>query len=321
MLRIVALKGLFAFAAVASLGFLGGCSQYAPDYLKPLSLGSTELLAEKEMQERAPILVRVFKDEAELEIWKQKADGHFALFKTYPICRFSGHLGPKLREGDRQSPEGFYSVAARQMNPHSRRHLAFNVGYPNAYDRAHGRTGSNIMVHGGCSSIGCFAMTDEAVEEIFTLSREALAGGQESFQVQSYPFRMSDANMEKHKGSKWFDFWKTLKEGYDYFETTRLQPNVKVCDKKYLINTTFVDPDVVADPRKSCPAYRHLPVIPYEEPQIAEGDGQSAPLPKGPAAKPLGLAMGSSFGTKPDSTFHIFSLGPAVPNPPVASAE
>ena len=81
-------------------------------------------------------------------------------FATYPICLWSGRLGPKLREGDRQAPEGFYTVSAEQLNPNSRWHRSFSLGFPNAFDQAHGRTGSFIMVHGGCPSIGCYAMTD-----------------------------------------------------------------------------------------------------------------------------------------------------------------
>src|SRR6267154_4940936 len=133
------------------------------------------------------LLVRLFKQEAELEVWKQDRSGRFALLKTYPICRWSGDLGPKVREGDRQAPEGFYAITPAQMNPQSNYYLSFNTGYPNAFDSALGRTGSQLMVHGDCSSRGCYAMTDEQISEIYSLGRESFFGGQRSFQLQAYP--------------------------------------------------------------------------------------------------------------------------------------
>ena len=147
---------------LAVVGTTAGCGQFSPAYLKPLSPQTRALLAEKGMTEKSPMLVRVFKAESELEIWKQRENGHYYHFKTYPICDWSGKLGPKVNEGDRQTPEGFYLVSAKQLNPRSQYYLAFNVGFPNAYDRAYGRTGGNIMVHGDCKSRGCFAMTDGA---------------------------------------------------------------------------------------------------------------------------------------------------------------
>ena len=145
----------------------------------------------KNMDEESPILVRLFKEESELEVWKQDRDGRFALLKTYPICRWSGDLGPKIKEGDRQAPEGFYNITPAQMNPNSQYYLSFNIGYPNAYDRAYGRTGAHLMVHGDCSSRGCYAMTDEQIAEIYALGARSFFGGQTSFQVQAYPFRMT----------------------------------------------------------------------------------------------------------------------------------
>ena len=163
--------------------------------------------------------IRLFKQEAELEVWKQDRSGHFALLKTYPICRWSGDLGPKVREGDRQAPEGFYSITPAQMNPQSAYYLSFNTGYPNAYDRALGHTGSELMVHGDCSSRGCYAMTDEQIAEIYSLGRESFFGGQKSFQLQAYPFRMTPLNMAKHRNNPNMPFWKMIKEGYDHFES------------------------------------------------------------------------------------------------------
>ncbi len=303
----------------SGIAMLGGCATFAPPYLKPLSAQTQALLAQKGMDEEAPILIQIFKEEHQLLVWKQKDDGRFHLLKTYHICKFSGHLGPKQHEGDRQSPEGFYEVTQRQMNPHSREYLAFNVGYPNAYDRSLGRTGSDIMVHGGCRSIGCFAMTDGEVQEIFVLAREAFAGGQHAFQIQSYPFRMTAANMAKHRNSKWYPFWKNLKQGYDYFETTHLQPKIAICQHTYLINTAFLSPDADPSAGARCPAYRELAVIPYNQPLVAGNSRPDAMADagiqtgsiKGPKPKPLGEVLGLVFGPRKPS-YHMFTLGPAT---------
>jgi murein L,D-transpeptidase YafK len=182
----------------------------------------------------APVLIRAYKQEAEFEIWKQKSDGQYALLKTYPMCRWSGQLGPKVREGDRQVPEGFYTITHEQMNPNSNYYLSFNVGYPNAYDRAYGRDGGNIMVHGICSSAGCFSMTDVQISEIYAIMREAFAGGQHAVQMQSYPFRMTAENLAKHRLDPNIAFWRELKNGSDHFETTMAEPNVLVCNKHYV---------------------------------------------------------------------------------------
>jgi murein L,D-transpeptidase YafK len=262
------------------------------------------------MTEDSPVLIRIFKAESELEVWKAKDDGRFYLFKTYPICSYSGGLGPKIEQGDRQAPEGFYLVSLDQMNPRSKYHLSFNVGFPNAYDRAYGRTGQNIMVHGDCTSAGCYAMTDAVVEEIFILAREALQGGQPSFQIQAFPFRMTAANMAAHKDDKWYDFWKNLKEGYDYFEISHLPPKIAVCEKRYLINASFTG-DVRPDPAGACPAYQKLPIP--RAPAMQEASAK--PAKKAVSAsltKPLGSVLGLRFGpSKP--AYSAFTLGPATP--------
>ncbi|MEA2943382.1 MAG: hypothetical protein QOD09_3911, partial [Bradyrhizobium sp.] len=167
-------------------------------------------MAAKDMDLNSPILVRMFKTEAELEVWKQTRSGQFALLKTYPICRWSGDLGPKVREGDRQAPEGFYAITPGQMNPQSAYYLSFNIGYPNAFDKALGRSGSQLMVHGDCSSRGCYAMTDEQIAEIYSLGRESFFGGQRAFQVQAYPFKMTPVNMAKHRNNPNMPFWKMI---------------------------------------------------------------------------------------------------------------
>ena len=182
-----------------------------------------------------PIFVRIFKKTKELEIWL-KDRKNFSLFKTYKICTYGWRsLGPKIKQGDGRAPEGFYYVKPRQINPLSEFHLSFNLGYPNAYDRVHGRTGGALMVHGSCVSIGCYAMTDEVIEEIFTLADASLINGQRFFRVHIFPFRMTDKNMNKHKHSEWYKFWENLKEGYDFFEKNgHNPPNVKVKNRRYV---------------------------------------------------------------------------------------
>ncbi len=209
--------------------------------MAPLSEQTVKLIADKNMDKESPILVRVFKEESELEVWKQTRDGQYALLKTYPICKWSGDLGPKKKEGDRQAPEGFYTITPGQMNPNSNYYLAFNTGFPNAYDRSHGYTGSELMVHGDCSSRGCYAMTDEQIQEIYALARDSFFGGQKSFQFEAFPFRMTALNMAKHRNNPNFAFWKMLKEGYDNFEATQQAPQVAVCEQRYLFDQVDKD--------------------------------------------------------------------------------
>ncbi|MEX3007477.1 L,D-transpeptidase family protein [Hoeflea sp. TYP-13] len=191
-----------------------------------------EQLTERNLSLGAPVFIRIFKASSELELWMKDGD-EFALFKTYPICSYSGDLGPKLKEGDGQSPEGFYSVTAGQLNPNSSYHLSFNIGFPNNYDLSHGRTGSYLMVHGKCVSIGCYAMTDAGIEEIYLIVEAALEGGQSSFGVHIFPFRMTEENMADHAGSQWIGFWRNLKEGHDLFEADKMPPRISVEDKRY----------------------------------------------------------------------------------------
>ena len=209
------------------------------------------------MDVESPILVRLFKEEAELEVWKQNREGQFALLKTYPICRWSGELGPKIKEGDRQAPEGFYNITPGQMNPRSQYFLSFDLGYPNAYDRAWGRTGAQLMVHGDCSSRGCYSMTDEQISEIYALGRDAFFGGQKSFQVQAYPFRMTPQNFAKHRNNPNIAFWKMLKKGSDHFEVSRQEPKVNVCDKRYVFDAEGANGRPLAfSASAKCPAFQ-----------------------------------------------------------------
>ncbi len=201
----------------------------------------------------APVFIRIFKREFELELWLLR-DGRFQHFATYPVCQWSGTLGPKLAQGDRQAPEGFYLVDEQALNPNSRWHRSFNLGFPNAFDRANGRTGSLIMVHGGCSSIGCFAMTNSVIDEIWRLVTAAFSGGQKRFQVQVFPFRMSEANIELHRGDARLRFWGELKPGYDLFEAGRLPPKVTVCGGKYAFEPGQAPDDGTTPIETKCPA-------------------------------------------------------------------
>ncbi|MBB1436523.1 murein L,D-transpeptidase [Pseudoalteromonas sp. SG43-6] len=191
-------------------------------------------LAEKDLKYGAPIFIRIFKDPGVLEVWVEAGEGVFSKFKSYEICTFSGELGPKLREGDNQSPEGFYFVNSARLNPWSKFHLSFNLGYPNTYDRNHGRTGSALMVHGNCVSIGCYAMTDTYINEIYALGVAALQSGQPFFRVHSFPFQLEPETLSKYKSNQWYSFWLNLKEGYDYFKKHKRPPNVEVSEGKYI---------------------------------------------------------------------------------------
>jgi len=234
-------RALLISAALGAASALSGCNTdsilpMSEKAARPLSDKMVKEIQSKSMDMESPILVRLFKEESELEVWKQNREGRFALLKTYPICRWSGELGPKIKEGDRQAPEGFYNISPGQMNPNSQYYLSFDLGYPNAFDRSYGRTGAQLMVHGDCSSRGCYSMTDEQISEIYALGRDAFFGGQKSFQVQAYPFRMTAHNLAKHRNNPHLAFWKMLKKGNDHFEVSGLEPKVNVCEKRYVFD-------------------------------------------------------------------------------------
>ncbi len=227
---------LIGFVALA----LGACEEdryrgSARHYI-PIPSATYTLMSEKGMSKDQPILIRSYKKESELEVWKRKANGQYTLLKTFPMCRWSGQLGPKVREGDRMAPEGFYAISPAQMNPNSAYYVSFNMGYPNAYDRSYGRTGAHLMVHGACSSAGCYSMTDDQIGEIYALVREAQNAGQKAVQMQALPFRMTPENLAKHRLDSNIGFWKNLKEGADYFEVTRDEPQVAVAGGRYVFN-------------------------------------------------------------------------------------
>lgn len=241
---------LFCLAVV-----LAGCASMDGDDRGsiPIPQKLMQEMAAKGMSPDDPIMVRIYKQESELEVWKRTASGRYALLKTYPLCRWSGKLGPKTREGDRQAPEGFYTVTRGQLNPRSQYYLSFNLGYPNALEQALGYTGSALMVHGACTSAGCYAMTNDGVGEVYALAREALAAGQPGFQVQSLPFRMTPANMAEHRANPNMPYWRNLKEGTDLFAVTRVPPNVSACGGRYSFTSGTQPAQPLADPLAPCP--------------------------------------------------------------------
>jgi murein L,D-transpeptidase YafK len=260
--RTVFVRALLASAAIAAAFALASCETDGnvdmTRAMKPLSAELVAALEQKHMPKESPILVRIFKEEAELEVWKQDDTGRYALLKTFPICRWSGDLGPKIREGDRQAPEGFYTITPGQMNPNSNYYLSFNLGFPNAYDKANDRTGAFLMVHGDCSSAGCYAMTDEQMGEIYALGRESFFGGQRAFQVQAYPFHMTPLNLAKHRNSPHLAFWRMIKQGHDHFEVTGQEPKVDVCDRHYVFDAAPPQGSTTPlnfNPRGHCPVF------------------------------------------------------------------
>lgn len=249
-------RSLTAGILLAAL-VLAGCNEtledIAPKAGKSLPGELTQSMQSKGMTSTSSIMLRIFKEEAKLEVWKQKSNGRFDLAASYDICKWSGKLGPKFVEGDRQAPEGFYFVRPHQMNPNSSYHLAFNIGFPNSYDRVHGRTGQHLMVHGACSSAGCYSMNNDQIEQIYAFAREAFRGGQEAFQIQAFPFRMTPENMARYRGDPNYEFWTMLKEGYDQFEITKYPPKVDVCGKRYVFNQIAAEGQEF-DPARACPA-------------------------------------------------------------------
>jgi len=311
---------LFALAACQ------GVDDLTPKAKKDLPRAIINKMKAKDMSFRAPILVRVFKEEAILEVWKQKRNGRYALVTHYEICKWSGQLGPKYREGDRQAPEGFYNVAAGQMNPKSQFHLAFNTGFPNRFDRANGRTGSHLMVHGACSSAGCYSMTDPQMEEIYAFARESFKGGQKAFQFQAFPFRMTAENMARYKGDDNFEFWQNIKEGYDHFEITKRPPQVAVCGKKYVFNTTAEGPMRAT---ASCPVLTQPPklVSAYNNYSLKYDAAFEAALEKSNPEKPVSTIQGlkesklvAAWSKKRRAGVKVSrtppSIGDPIPEPP-----
>ncbi len=245
------------FVVAIAVASLCGCSLPLDDIGAVFRTGTVrtstlQQIASLNMDRSAPILLRLYKTESILEVWKQDRDGKYALLKSYPICKFSGKLGPKIREGDHQAPEGFYEITPAQLNPRSREYLAFNIGFPNAFDRSLGRTGSVVMIHGGCHSIGCYAMTNQNIDEIYALIGEAFGGGQEKVQLEAFPFRMTAENLAAHaEDNPNAAFWAMLKAGSDAFLEEGKPPTVAVCGHRYVFNPAAASADL--DPSAPCP--------------------------------------------------------------------
>src|SRR5215213_18284 len=294
-------------------------------HLSPIPPQTLALMGEKGMSRNDPILVRAYKKESELEVWKRGQDGKYAHLKTYPICRWSGQLGPKVKTGDRQAPEGFYTVTPGQMNPNSAYYLSFDTGYPNAFDRAHGRTGAHLMVHGTCSSAGCYAMTDEAIAEVYAIARDAFSGGQRGFQLQAYPFRMTAENLAKHRADPHMAFWKNLKEGSDYFEVMKEEPKVAVANQRYAFGSD--DPTVVAavEKKRAADEQKVADLVAKGTPAVAATTAvpRSEPAPaKASESKSLYDRVFSFLGTSTGEEPAVVEQQPAaVPLPPRRGAE
>ncbi|HVK91702.1 MAG TPA: L,D-transpeptidase family protein [Mycoplana sp.] len=257
-LKVIAAVSLIAVAAV-------GCTNETLDTVGvdvrkvsnktqyQLSGQVVSKMASLNIDRNAPLMLRIFKEEGTLEVWKADRSNRFQMVKTYQICAWSGKLGPKVKEGDRQAPEGFYPLGPQHMNPNSQYYLAINTGFPNRYDQANARSGTNLMIHGACSSSGCYSMTDEQMIEIFAFARDAFKGGQKTIQLQAFPFRMTAENMARHRDNPNIEFWKMLKTGYDHFQITKRPPEVAVCDQKYVYNQQTADGGIFTGAGQ-CPA-------------------------------------------------------------------
>ncbi len=192
------------------------------------------LTDEKLSQVGLPIYIRIFKKEGILELYaKQKST--FQLVDSYPICSYSGDLGPKQRLNDKQSPEGFYITKMQMLNPYSQYHLSFKLNYPNQFDKNRGNTGGLIMIHGGCSSIGCYAMGDNNIEEIYYFLAQALQHGQPYVNIHIFPFRMTKDNMQSYADSTHYAFWQQLQPAYDFFERYKQLPEISIQHNSYTL--------------------------------------------------------------------------------------
>ena len=259
----IVLRRLCYLILALALGLaLAGCGGLLNDGKASVPL-SGELLAKIKAigsSPGAPMMLRVFKQDSVMEVWKQTSAGPYALLTTYKICAWSGGFGPKVVEGDRQAPEGYYDITPALMNPYSHYYLSFNTGYPNKFDRSYGRTGSNLMVHGDCSSAGCYAMTDKEIAQIFALVRESFAGGNRAVQLEIFPFRMTPDNLAKQAGNPNMPFWQNIKTGYDVSELTKRPPTWDVCGKKYVFNSVSPDGQPL-DASASCPTLKSDPAL------------------------------------------------------------
>lgn len=253
-MNIVLVRSLRIAGTILFATLLAACSQFVGDnrHNVPLPKALVDKMVAIGSSPAEPMVIRVYKQSSELEVWKRTTTGRYALLKTYPICKWSGELGPKIQEGDYQSPEGFYDVTPALMNPKSNYFLSFNVGFPNKFDQVWGRNGTYLMIHGDCKSVGCYAMTDDGIKELYAMARETFKGGNRSFQLQLLPFRMTEANVAANAASPHAPFWRNLKEGTDIFDATNVPPLVDVCEKRYVFNRPGVA-GAALDPDGACP--------------------------------------------------------------------
>jgi murein L,D-transpeptidase YafK len=341
--RGVSLRALVTSAAVACAFALAGCYgeegyQLPSRAMKELSPEMLVLLQQKNMPKDSPILIRVFKEESELEVWKEDTTGLYQLLKVYPICRWSGELGPKKVEGDRQAPEGFYEITPGLMNPNSNYYLAINMGFPNAYDKANGYSGGFLMIHGDCSSRGCYAMTDEQIGEIYSLARESFLGGQKQFQIQAYPFRMTPVNLAKHRTNPNMPFWRMLKEGNDHFEVTHVEPKVDVCERHYVFDAqpqANSTKPLAFSPSGHCPTYEVADEVAtpalekqrnddYQIAQLTRMNAPVAPITMGTDGGMNRVFVAKLQETQPvydnDGHIHAPPIHPGMPPPTLSGA-
>jgi murein L,D-transpeptidase YafK len=325
-------RALLAPAAIAAALTLAGCYgedgyQMPSHAMKELAPEMLTLLQQKNMPKDSPILVRLFKEESELEVWKQDTTGRYELLRVYPICRWSGDIGPKVKEGDRQAPEGFYPITPGLMNPNSSYYLAINTGFPNAFDKANGYNGNFLMIHGDCSSRGCYAMTDEQIGEIYSLARESFLGGQKEFQVQAYPFRMTPTNLARHRNNPNMAFWKMIKVGDDHFLVSHQEPKVDVCEKHYVFDAQAADGSgkpLNFSPTGRCPAFVTNPDIEtaaaekqrnddYQLAQLVARDVPTVPLNNGT----FDGGMNKVFASKLDTATYTYDDQGHIHVPPL----
>ena len=248
-------------------------------------------LAVTGLQYGSPIFIRIFKESRELELWV-RSECRYELFRIYEICHYSGRLGPKQKQGDHQAPEGFYHVTPPRLNPVSQFHLSIDIGYPNRYDRVKGRTGRDIMVHGNCVSIGCFAMGENNIEEIYALADAAFRNGQRFFRVHVFPFRMTQAKLAELRDSPWYPFWSNLREGYVFFERKKLPPNVKVRSGRYVFEDAANERDRSSPRCREAEFLKKLAVAAHERTRHSvryDGSYRDIPYPNGHVPADIGV--------------------------------
>ncbi|MBZ4416495.1 murein L,D-transpeptidase family protein [Myxococcus sp. RHSTA-1-4] len=181
--------------------------------------------------------VRAFKHERELEVWAGAKAGPLVKVKTYPFCAASGELGPKRQRGDLQVPEGFYTIDL--FNPWSDYHLSMRVSYPNEADKRHKTAadpGGNIFVHGDCVSIGCIAIEDEPIQELYLMVLDTREKTKRNVPIHIFPRRLDDKGMKALEGGRsstdpLVAFWRSLQPAYTFFEEARHLPVTSVDPK------------------------------------------------------------------------------------------